>query len=105
MADQLTDDQISEFKEAFSLFDKDGDGIIIIPLFFCLFSILCDFFFQIGSVFICFISIYLYNSNNNVIMFMNMIIILVVYISFILEQFILIINTHTHTLTYLYTIG
>lgn len=28
MADQLTDDQISEFKEAFSLFDKDGDGLI-----------------------------------------------------------------------------
>lgn len=27
MADQLTDDQISEFKEAFSLFDKDGDGM------------------------------------------------------------------------------
>ncbi|KAK8964264.1 Calmodulin-1/11/16 [Platanthera guangdongensis] len=26
MADQLTDDQISEFKEAFSLFDKDGDA-------------------------------------------------------------------------------
>ncbi|KAJ6755527.1 GTP-BINDING PROTEIN RAB6 [Salix purpurea] len=26
MADQLTDDKISEFKEAFSLFDKDGDG-------------------------------------------------------------------------------
>ncbi|KAJ0985257.1 hypothetical protein J5N97_003613 [Dioscorea zingiberensis] len=25
MADQLSDDQISEFKEAFSLFDKDGD--------------------------------------------------------------------------------
>ncbi|KAL4584749.1 hypothetical protein LXL04_009358 [Taraxacum kok-saghyz] len=24
MADQLTDDQISEFKEAFSLFDKEG---------------------------------------------------------------------------------
>ncbi|KAK1279761.1 Calmodulin-1/11/16 [Acorus gramineus] len=40
MADQLTDDQISEFKEAFSLFDKDGDGpwvdgilldIVVIP--------------------------------------------------------------------------
>ena len=31
MADQLTDDQISEFKEAFSLFDKDGDGIIFFP--------------------------------------------------------------------------
>ncbi|CAN1337692.1 unnamed protein product [Linum perenne] len=29
MADQLTDDQISEFKEAFSLFDKDGDAIIL----------------------------------------------------------------------------
>ncbi|XP_020242101.1 trafficking protein particle complex subunit 2-like [Asparagus officinalis] len=26
MADQLTEDQISEFKEAFSLFDKDGDA-------------------------------------------------------------------------------
>ena len=24
MADQLTDDQIAEFKEAFSLFDGDG---------------------------------------------------------------------------------
>jgi Ca2+-binding EF-hand superfamily protein len=29
MADQLTDDQIAEFKEAFSLFDKDGDGKLI----------------------------------------------------------------------------
>ncbi|KAF8657585.1 hypothetical protein AX16_002168, partial [Volvariella volvacea WC 439] len=28
MADQLTEEQISEFKEAFSLFDKDGDGSI-----------------------------------------------------------------------------
>jgi hypothetical protein len=26
MADQLTDEQIAEFKEAFALFDKDGDG-------------------------------------------------------------------------------
>jgi Ca2+-binding EF-hand superfamily protein len=26
MADHLTDEQIGEFKEAFSLFDKDGDG-------------------------------------------------------------------------------
>ncbi|CAN0890581.1 unnamed protein product [Linum grandiflorum] len=34
MADQLTDDQISEFKEAFSLFDKDGDGSISLPLHF-----------------------------------------------------------------------
>ncbi|KAG6856683.1 hypothetical protein H0H87_001898 [Tephrocybe sp. NHM501043] len=28
MADQLSEEQISEFKEAFSLFDKDGDGTI-----------------------------------------------------------------------------
>ena len=26
MMDKLTEEQISEFKEAFSLFDKDGDG-------------------------------------------------------------------------------
>ena len=28
MADQLTEEQIAEFKEAFSLFDKDGDGFV-----------------------------------------------------------------------------
>uniref|UniRef100_A0A8C9CY67 EF-hand domain-containing protein n=1 Tax=Phocoena sinus TaxID=42100 RepID=A0A8C9CY67_PHOSS len=28
MADQLTEEQMAEFKEAFSLFDKDGDGTI-----------------------------------------------------------------------------
>ncbi|ODV59269.1 calmodulin [Ascoidea rubescens DSM 1968] len=28
MADKLTDEQITEFKEAFSLFDKDNDGKI-----------------------------------------------------------------------------
>ncbi|OWR50081.1 calmodulin like protein [Danaus plexippus plexippus] len=28
VADQLTEEQIAEFKEAFSLFDKDGDGTI-----------------------------------------------------------------------------
>lgn len=28
MAEQLSEEQISEFKEAFSLFDKDGDGTI-----------------------------------------------------------------------------
>ncbi|CAF4052927.1 unnamed protein product, partial [Adineta steineri] len=28
MADQLTEEQIAEFQEAFSLFDKDGDGTI-----------------------------------------------------------------------------
>lgn len=32
-AEQLTEDQISEFKEAFSLFDKDGDGLIILQNF------------------------------------------------------------------------
>jgi hypothetical protein len=34
MADQLTDDQIAEFKEAFSLFDKDGDGTHLAPSLF-----------------------------------------------------------------------
>ena len=28
MTDQLTETQIAEFKEAFQLFDKDGDGTI-----------------------------------------------------------------------------
>merc|ERR1712083_734748 len=28
MVDQLTEEQIAEFKEAFSLFDRDGDGTI-----------------------------------------------------------------------------
>jgi len=28
MAEQFTEEQIAEFKEAFSLFDKDGDGCI-----------------------------------------------------------------------------
>lgn len=28
MAEQLTEEQIAEFKEAFALFDKDGDGTI-----------------------------------------------------------------------------
>ncbi|GFN98963.1 calmodulin [Plakobranchus ocellatus] len=28
MANDLTDEQVAEFKEAFSLFDKDGDGTI-----------------------------------------------------------------------------
>merc|ERR1712232_612224 len=28
MSDELTDHQIAEFKEAFSLFDRDGDGAI-----------------------------------------------------------------------------
>ena len=32
MADQLTEEQIAEFKEAFSLFDKDGDGTITTTL-------------------------------------------------------------------------
>lgn len=36
MADQLTDEQIAEFKEAFALFDKDGDGAF--PLLGRLFS-------------------------------------------------------------------
>jgi hypothetical protein len=34
MADQLTEEQIAEFKEAFSLFDKDGDGEFRISVIF-----------------------------------------------------------------------
>ena len=30
LVDELTEDQIAEFKEAFSVFDKNGDGKIII---------------------------------------------------------------------------
>ncbi|RWW53769.1 hypothetical protein BHE74_00039734 [Ensete ventricosum] len=46
MAEQLTDDQISEFKEAFSLFDKDGDGqTFSIPLFSPFFFFFFFFFF------------------------------------------------------------
>jgi hypothetical protein len=29
MVEQLTEEQIAEFKEAFSLFDKDGDGTCV----------------------------------------------------------------------------
>jgi Ca2+-binding EF-hand superfamily protein len=40
MADQLSEEQIVEFREAFSLFDKDGDGkyeyIYLCPLTFAL---------------------------------------------------------------------
>ncbi|XP_039032895.1 calmodulin-2/4 isoform X2 [Hibiscus syriacus] len=46
MADQLTDDQISEFKEAFSLFDKDGDG----PSSHSLFSAGCITTKELGTV-------------------------------------------------------
>jgi calmodulin len=28
MGDQLTEEQIADYKEAFSHFDKDGDGVI-----------------------------------------------------------------------------
>lgn len=46
MADQLTDDQISEFKEAFSLFDKDGDGSIsFFSIILCVFSIWGSLFY------------------------------------------------------------
>jgi hypothetical protein len=34
MAEQLTEEQIAEFKEAFSLFDKDGDGNFFFFFFF-----------------------------------------------------------------------
>ena len=42
MADQLTDEQIAEFKEAFALFDKDGDGTLCLCLCLCL-CVVCAF--------------------------------------------------------------
>jgi calmodulin len=39
MAAELTDEQITEFKEAFALFDKDGDGTITTK--------------ELGALFIC----------------------------------------------------
>ena len=54
MADQLTDDQIAEFKEAFSLFDKDGDGMIPFEIFFVfgigVFSWFRGFLIRSGSI-------------------------------------------------------
>jgi len=47
MADQLTDDQISEFKEAFSLFDKDGDGKILSLVLVFFFFFFLNFFYLI----------------------------------------------------------
>ncbi|XP_061352557.1 calmodulin-2/4 isoform X1 [Gastrolobium bilobum] len=41
MADQLSDEQISEFKEAFSLFDKDGDGMHLCLVFDNFYRIFC----------------------------------------------------------------
>ena len=41
MADQLTEEQIAEFKEAFSLFDKDGDGEFCVVASFALWCALC----------------------------------------------------------------
>ena len=34
-AEDLNEDQIAEFKEAFELFDKDGDGTITTKVTFC----------------------------------------------------------------------
>lgn len=38
MADQLNEEQIAEFKEAFALFDKNGDGSITTKVLFLPFS-------------------------------------------------------------------
>jgi Ca2+-binding EF-hand superfamily protein len=39
MAVQLSDEQVAEYTEAFSLFDKNGDGIklSLFPVFLCIF--------------------------------------------------------------------
>mgnify|MGYP002776089385 CR=1 FL=1 len=54
MAEQLSSDQISEFKEAFSQFNKDGDGIITFLLFFV--SLCCSLLpFSLSFYFLLFI--------------------------------------------------
>jgi hypothetical protein len=50
MAEILNEDQIVEIKEAFCLFDKDGDGkIFFSPL---IFQYLCFFFNQLGILYL-----------------------------------------------------
>jgi hypothetical protein len=41
MVEQLTEEQIAEFKEAFSLFDKDGDGKYVALFSDCWYSVVC----------------------------------------------------------------
>lgn len=41
MAEILTEEQIVEFKEAFCLFDKDGDGELVSNLLLCFEFLLC----------------------------------------------------------------
>lgn len=50
VADQLTNEQISELKEAFSLFDKDGDGLISQIPFGFLFFLDLMFFYIFNSL-------------------------------------------------------
>jgi len=48
MAAELTDEQITEFKEAFALFDKDGDGTITTKELGAFFSTLLFFFERVS---------------------------------------------------------
>ncbi len=52
MVEQLTEEQIAEFKEAFSLFDKDGDGTCVIFLICLLMTILACFIEYFICVFV-----------------------------------------------------
>ena len=49
MANQLNDDQIAEFKEAFSLFDKDGDGLFFSPFCVLIFTTNSQFNLGLGT--------------------------------------------------------
>ena len=53
MADQLSDDQISEFKEAFSLFDKDGDGLLSSFRFIFLWLLITFDYYAFFHLFFC----------------------------------------------------
>ncbi len=52
MVEQLTEDQIAEFKEAFSLFDKDGDGTFVFFLISLLMTMLACFIEDFVCVFV-----------------------------------------------------
>ena len=46
--EELTEEQVAEFKEAFVLFDKDGDGTIttkVITIYSIAYSVLASFLF------------------------------------------------------------
>jgi hypothetical protein len=48
--EKLEREQIGEFQEAFSFFDKDGDGIYVYFFYMSVFSPFSLFFYQLLSI-------------------------------------------------------